>query len=193
MDGLWGHLFSFLKLSGGAYKISAENLRVNEQIRAREVRIVDNDGEQIGVMPLKKGMSIAEEKGLDLVEVAPQAKPPVCKVMDYGKYKYEQAKKAKEAKKNQNVMKTKEVQMSVKIEEHDFNVKLDMARRFLNDKNKVKVRIRFRGREITHKEIGYDLMEKFAEELEDLGRVSSEPQMEGRHMLMFIVPKSDKN
>jgi len=188
-----GHLFSFLKLSGGAYKISAEDLRVNEQIRAREVRIVDNDGEQIGVMPLKKGMSIAEEKGLDLVEVAPQAKPPVCKVMDYGKYKYEQAKKAKEAKKNQNVMKVKEVQMSVKIEEHDFNVKLDMARRFLNNKNKVKVRIRFRGREITHKEIGYDLMDKFAEELEDLGRVSSKPQMEGRHMLMFIVPKSDKN
>ena len=185
--------FLFLKLSGGAYKISAEDLRVNEQIRAREVRIVDNDGEQIGVMPLKKGMTIAEEKGLDLVEVAPQAKPPVCKVMDYGKYKYEQAKKAKEAKKNQNVMKTKEVQMSVKIEEHDFNVKLDMARRFLNNKNKVKVRIRFRGREITHKEIGYDLMDKFAEELEDLGRVSSKPQMEGRHMLMFIVPKSDKN
>ncbi len=193
MDGLWVIFFSFSKLSGGVYKISADDLRVNEKIRAREIRLVDNDGEQIGVMPLKKGMTIAEEKGLDLVEVAPQAKPPVCKVMDYGKYKYEQAKKAKEAKKNQNVMKTKEVQMSVKIEEHDFNVKLDMARRFLNNKNKVKVRIRFRGREIAHKEIGYDLMEKFAEELEDLGRVSSKPQMEGRHMLMFIVPQSDKN
>ena len=193
MDGLWVIFFSFSKLSGGVYKISADDLRVNEKIRAREIRLVDNDGEQIGVMPLKKGMTIAEEKGLDLVEVAPQAKPPVCKVMDYGKYKYEQAKKAKEAKKNQNVMKTKEVQMSVKIEEHDFNVKLDMARRFLNNKNKVKVRIRFRGREIAHKEIGYDLMDKFAEELEDLGRVSSKPQMEGRHMLMFIVPQSDKN
>ncbi len=193
MDGLWVIFFSFSKLSGGVYKISTDDLRVNEKIRAREIRLVDNDGEQIGVMPLKKGMTIAEEKGLDLVEVAPQAKPPVCKVMDYGKYKYEQAKKAKEAKKNQNVMKTKEVQMSVKIEEHDFNVKLDMARRFLNNKNKVKVRIRFRGREIAHKEIGYDLMDKFAEELEDLGRVSSKPQMEGRHMLMFIVPQSDKN
>ncbi len=186
-----GHLFFFLKFSGGVYKISAD-LRVNEGIRAREIRLVDNDGSQVGIMPLKKGLSIAEEKGLDLVEVAPKAKPVVCKVMDYGKYKYEQAKKAKEAKKNQNVMKTKEVQMSVKIEEHDFNVKAKMARRFLNNKDKVKVRIRFRGREIAHKDLGYELMDKLAEELSDIGRISSKPNMEGRHMLMFIVPRSDK-
>ena len=144
-------------------------------------------------MPLKKGLSMAEEKGLELVEVAPQADPPVCKIMDYGKYKYEQAKKAKEAKKNQNVMKTKEVQMSVNIEDHDFNTKVDMAKRFLNNKDKVKVSIRFRGREITHKDLGYDLMDRFAEELKDLGRVSSKPQLEGRNLLMFITPKSDKN
>ncbi|MFO7819694.1 MAG: translation initiation factor IF-3 [Halanaerobacter sp.] len=173
--------------------MSAEDLRVNDEIRAREVRVVDNDGEQIGIMPLKKGLSMAEEKDLELVEVAPQADPPVCKIMDYGKYKYEQAKKAKEAKKNQNVMKTKEVQMSVNIEDHDFNTKVDMAKRFLNNKDKVKVSIRFRGREITHKDLGYDLMDRFAEELEDLGRVSSKPQLEGRNLLMFITPKSDKN
>ncbi|MGM0370712.1 MAG: translation initiation factor IF-3 [Bacillota bacterium] len=182
-----------MKLSGGAYKISAEDLRVNNKIRAREVRVVDNEGEQIGVMPLKKGLSLAEEKGLELVEVAPQASPPVCKIMDYGKYKYEQAKKAKEAKKNQNVMKTKEVQMSVNIEDHDFNTKVNMAKRFLNNKDKVKVSLRFRGREISHKDLGFDLMDRFAEKLEDLGRVSSKPQLEGRNLLMFITPRSDKN
>lgn len=186
-------LDSGLKFLGGVYKISAEDLRVNDQIRAREVRVVDNEGEQIGVMPLKKGLSLAEERDLELVEVAPQADPPVCKIMDYGKYKYEQAKKAKEAKKNQNVMKTKEVQMSVNIEDHDFNTKVNMAKRFLNNKDKVKVSIRFRGREISHKDLGYDLMDRFAEELEELGRVSSKPQLEGRNLLMFITPKSDKN
>ncbi|WP_218059039.1 translation initiation factor IF-3 [Orenia metallireducens] len=176
---------------GGAYKISTD-LRTNERIRAREIRVVGNDGGQIGIMPLKQALSIAEEKALDLVEVAPQAKPPVCKIMDYGKYKYEQAKKAKEAKKNQNIMKVKEVQMSVKIEDHDFNVKVNMAKRFLENKDKVKVRIRFRGREIAHKDIAYDLMNRFAEEVKDLGQISSKPSMEGRHMLMFITPISDK-
>nr|WP_027340660.1 translation initiation factor IF-3 [Halonatronum saccharophilum] len=169
------------------------DLRTNERIRAREIRVVDGeDGSQIGVIPLKKALSIAEEKGLDLVEVAPQAKPPVCKIMDYGKYKYEQAKKAKEAKKKQNIMKVKEVQMSIKIEDHDFNVKVNMAKRFLKNKDKVKVRIRFRGREMAHKDLGYELMDRFAEAVSDLGKVSSKASMEGRHMLMFITPISDK-
>ncbi len=154
---------------------------------------MENDGEQVGIMPTKKGLSIAQDKGLDLVEVAPQADPPVCKVMDYGKYKYEQAKKAKRAKKNQNEMKTKEVQLSSNIEEHDFNVKADMARRFLNDKNKVKVSLRFRGREIVHKDRGFDLMEEFAEEVSDVGKISKKPTMEGRNLLMYITPKSDKS
>ncbi len=136
-------------------------------------------------------MRSAEEEGLDLVEVAPQAKPPVCKVMDYGKYKYEQAKKAKKAKKNQNVMNVKEVQMGVKIEEHDFNVKLKMAKRFLNNKDKVKVRVKFRGRELTHKELGYDLMDKLIEGVGDLGKVESKPKMEGRNMFMHLTPNSD--
>lgn len=136
-------------------------------------------------------MDKAEEKGLDLVEVAPQAKPPVCKIMDYGKYKYDQAKKAKKAKKNQNVMNTKEVQMGVKIEDHDFNVKLKMARRFLNNKDKVKVRVKFRGRELMHKKLGYDLMDRLIEGTKDIGKVESKPRMEGRNMFMFLTPKSE--
>lgn len=175
------------------YKISNDDLNVNEEIRHREVRVVNNDGDQIGIMALKKGLNLAKERGLDLVEVAPNANPPVCRILDYGKYKYEQAKKAKQAKKNQNVMNVKEVQMSVKIEEHDFNVKVDMAKRFLNDKDKVKVKIKFRGREITHKDLGYDLMEDFYAELEDMAKMETKPKMEGRNMLMILTPKSDKS
>ena len=166
---------------------------MNEQISAREIRVVDDEGEQVGIMPKAKGLSMAKDRGLDLVEVAPQASPPVCKIMDYGKYKYEQAKKAKRAKQNQNEMKTKEVQLSANIEEHDFEVKADMARRFLNNKNKVKVSLRFRGREIVHKDRGYDLMDKLAEEVSDVGKVSKKPTMEGRNLLMYITPKSEKN
>ena len=170
----------------------AEDLRVNRQIRAKKVRLVDSEGEQIGIKPFKEAIKTAEERGFDLVEVAPQANPPVCKIMDYGKYKYEQAKKEKEAKKNQNVMNVKEVQMGVKIEDHDFNVKLKQARRFLNDKDKVKVRIKFRGREMMHKELGYDLMDRLKEGTEDLGSVEKKPTMEGRNMMMFLTPDSDK-
>jgi len=141
---------------------------------------------------LNDALDRAAEYGMDLVEVAPQANPPVCRVMDYGKYKYEQAKKEKEAKKNQNVMNVKEVQMGVKIEDHDFNDKLKQARRFLNDKDKVKVRIRFRGREMMHKELGYDLMDRLIEQTKDIGKVESKPKMEGRNMMMFLTPESDK-
>ncbi len=173
------------------YKI-VEDLRVNRQINAREVRLINPEGEQIGIMPLQKALKEAENRELDLVEVAPQADPPVCRIMDYGKYKYEQAKKEQEAKKNQNVMNVKEVQMGVKIEDHDFNVKLKQARRFLKDKDKVKVRIKFRGREMMHKHLGYDLCERLKEETSDLGTVESGPNMEGRNMMMFIAPDSDK-
>ncbi len=173
------------------YKI-VEDLRVNRQINAREVRLINPEGEQIGIMPLHKALKEAENRELDLVEVAPQADPPVCRIMDYGKYKYEQAKKEQEAKKNQNVMNVKEVQMGVKIEDHDFNVKLKQARRFLKDKDKVKVRIKFRGREMMHKHLGYDLCERLKEETSDLGTVESGPNMEGRNMMMFIAPDSDK-
>jgi translation initiation factor IF-3 len=175
------------------HKISNNNdLRVNNQIRAKEVRLIDNEGEQIGIKSKDEALRTAEERGFDLVEVAPQANPPVCKIMDYGKYKYEQAKKRQKQKKNQNVMKVKEVQMGVKIQDHDFNVKLKQARRFLNDKNKVKVRIRFRGREMVHKNIGYDLMDRLIEQTDDIGKVESKPKMEGHNMLMFLTPVSDK-
>nr|WP_280956778.1 translation initiation factor IF-3 [Acetohalobium arabaticum] len=173
--------------------MSNDDLRVNEKIRAREIRVVDNEGDQIGIMPLKKGLDIAKDRGLDLVEVAPNAEPPVCRILDYGKYKYEQAKKAQKAKQNQNVMNVKEVQMSVKIEEHDFNVKVNMGERFLKNKDKVKVKIKFRGREITHKDLGYDLMEDYYSELEDLAKMETKPKMEGRNMLMILTPISDKN
>jgi len=169
-----------------------EDLRVNQQIRAREVRLIDQEGEQIGIKSIDEAMRAAEEKGMDLVEVAPQANPPVCRIMDYGKYKYEQAKKEKEAKKNQNVMNVKEVQMGVKIDDHDFDVKLKQARRFLKNKDKVKVRLKFRGREMMHQEIGHELMERLIEGTEDLGSVESGPNMEGRNMMMFITPDSDK-
>ncbi len=155
--------------------------------------MISSDGEQVGVVSLSDAKRISEEKGIDLVEVAPQAKPPVCKIMDYGKYKYEQAKKARKAKKNQNVMNVKEVQMGVKIEEHDFNVKLKMTRRFLNDKDKVKVRVKFRGRELMHKELGYELMDKLVEGVKDIGKVESKPSMEGRNMFMFLTPTNVDN
>jgi len=193
LTGGFYHPFLFCLKKVEVHKISNNNdLRVNQQIRAKEVRLIDNEGEQIGIQSLDDALDKAEERGFDLVEVAPQANPPVCKIMDYGKYKYEQAKKRQKQKKNQNVMKVKEVQMGVKIQDHDFNVKLKQARRFLNDKNKVKVRIRFRGREMVHKDLGYDLMERLKEETDDIGKVESGPKMEGHNMLMFLTPVSDK-
>ncbi len=182
---------TLLKKIWRCIKISSD-LRVNEQIRAGKIRLIDADGEQVGIKTINEALDLARERDNDLVEVAPQAKPPVCKIMDYGKYKYEQAKKRKKAKKKQNVMNVKEVQMGVKIEEHDFNVKLKQARRFLNDKDKVKVRIKFRGREMMHKELGYDLMDKIIEETKDIGQVESKPTMEGKNMLMHLTPISEK-
>lgn len=167
----------------------SKDLRVNDQIRAREVRVVDPEGEQVGVMSIRDAQDLAYDKGLDLVEVAPQAKPPVCRVMDYGKYKYEQSKKAKEAKKNQNIVSIKEVQLGLKIEDHDFFVKVKRAREFLENKDKVKVRVKFRGREITHKELGVQLLDRFIKETEDLGKVESKPKMEGRNMILILGPR----
>ena len=164
---------------------------MNDRIRAREVRLISADGSQVGIISTADAMRLSEEKGLDLVEVAPQANPPVCKIMDYGKYKYEQAKKTKKAKKNQNVMNVKEVQMGLKIEAHDFNVKLRMARKFLENKDKVKVRVKFRGRELMHKDLGFGLMNRLIKGIEDLGKVESKPKMEGRNMFMILTPNID--
>lgn len=149
------------------------------------------DGTQIGIVPIKKALSIAYEKRLDLVKVAPNAKPPVCRIMDYGKYKYELSKKEKEAKKKQKVINVKEVRMTPTIEDHDLNVKARKTIDFLKDGNRVKVSVRFRGRELGHTETGKEVLMKFAELVSQYGTIEKEPRMEGRNMVMFLVPKKD--
>lgn len=162
---------------------------MNDGIRAREVRVVDQDNEQLGIMQLREALRLAEERNLDLVNVAPNAKPPVCRVMDYGKFKYEQSKKEKESRKNQKVVLLKEVRMTPNIEEHDFNVKLKNVLKFLKDGSKVKVSVRFRGREITHQSIGQELLLKLAKSAEGEAIVERMPRLEGRHMVMILSPK----
>jgi translation initiation factor IF-3 len=164
---------------------------VNEAIRAREVRLIGPDGNQLGVVPLREALRIAQEANLDLVNVAPTAKPPVCRIMDYGKYKYEQAKKEREARRNQKVIEVKEVRFSSTIEEHDFQTKLRNVRKFLQSGDKVKCSIRFRGREITHSEIGQQVLERLASLCEDISTVERKPKIEGRSMIMILAPKSD--
>lgn len=164
-------------------------MQVNEQIRDREVRLIDVNGEQLGIMSAKEAQKIAYERQLDLVKVAPQAKPPVCRIMDYGKYKYEMNKKEREARKNQKVVNIKEVRLSPTIEEHDLNVKKRNAEKFLNNGDKVKVSIRFRGRQLSHAEIGQEIMERFARDLEDLAVIEKKPKLEGKNMIMIIAPK----
>ena len=166
---------------------------INEEIRDREVRVVDQNGEQLGVMPIRQALNLAEEQELDLVKIAPQAKPPVCKLMDYGKYKFEQTKRDKEAKKNQRVVEIKEVRMSPGIDVNDFNVKVRNAQRFLADGNRVKVAVRFRGREMAHTDIGKRLLEKFAEDCAEVATMDKEPKLDGRHMTMFLSCKQNKD
>ncbi len=163
---------------------------INEEIRDREVRVVDQNGEQLGVMPIRDALNLADERQLDLVKIAPQARPPVCKLMDYGKYRFEQSKKEREFRKNQKVITVKEVRLSATIEDHDVDVKYRNAVKFLKDGNKVKVTIRFRGRQITHSEIGRQIMNEFAERIKEYGTVDKAPQIEGRNMSMFISPRN---
>lgn len=166
------------------------DLMINEEIRDREVRVVDQNGEQLGVMSSREALALADERQLDLVKIAPQARPPVCKLMDYGKYRFEQSKKEREFRKNQKVITVKEVRLSATIEDHDVDVKYKNAVKFLKDGNKVKVTIRFRGRQITHSEIGRQIMVEFADRIKEYGTVDKAPQIEGRNMSMFISPKS---
>ncbi len=168
--------------------ISKDKTNINRAIRAREVRVVDDEGEQLGVMDLQSALTAAEERGLDLVEVSPNAEPPVCRIMDYGKYKYQQSKRAAEAKKKQVRVEIKEVKMRPKTEEHDFQFKLKNARRFLEAGNKVKFTIMFRGREVTHPEFGRKLLERLVEEVADLAQAESRPSMSGRFMSMVVAP-----
>lgn len=170
--------------------ISKNDLQINEQIRDSELRVVANDGSQLGVMDAKAAQALANESGLDLVKIAPQAKPPVCKIMDYGKYKFEIAKREKENRKNQKVVNIKEVQLSPSIDTNDFNTKCKHAVKFLKNGDKVKVMVRFRGREVSHSEIGYTLLERFAEQTKEAGTVERPAKLEGRNMLMFLAPLS---
>ncbi|HHT65534.1 MAG: translation initiation factor IF-3 [Caldicoprobacterales bacterium] len=169
--------------------MSNKEFSINEQIRAREVRVVDSGGEQLGVMPLRQALEIADQKQLDLVLIAPNANPPVCKIMDFGKYRFEVAKKEKEARKKQHIIDVKEVRLSASIEEHDMGVKAKHADKFLRSGDKVKVSIRFRGREMAHREIGFQVMEKFNNMLTAEMVVERKPRVEGRSMIMILAPK----
>lgn len=165
-----------------------KEMQINEQIRDREVRVISSTGEQLGIMSAKDALKKAEEKNLDLVKIAPTAKPPVCKIMDYGKYRFEQAKREKEARKNQKVVEIKEIRLSLNIDTHDFQTKVNHAEKFLKAGNKVKVSIRFRGREMAHPELGLTSMEKFAEACSEFSSVEKPAKLEGRQMLMFLAP-----
>jgi translation initiation factor IF-3 len=161
--------------------------RVNQQIRSLQVRLIDENGEMQGVMSVSQALQLAEAAGLDLVEVSPGAEPPVCKILDYGKYKYEQQKKAAEARKKQKVIDIKEIKIRPNIEKHDYEVKMRNARRFLEGGDKVKVTMRFRGREMSHQEIGMALLKRMVEELKDISKLELEPRLEGRQMLMILT------
>ena len=166
--------------------------QINEEIRDREVRLIGADGAQLGVMSAREAQARADEAGLDLVKISPTATPPVCKLMDYGKFKFEQAKREKEAKKNQHVVEVKEVRMSPGIDIGDFNTKLRNAQKFLSEGNRVKVTVRFRGREMAHTDIGRKLLLDFAAQCAELAVMDKEPKLEGRHMSIFLSAKSSK-
>ncbi len=163
---------------------------MNEQIKAREVLVVDADGTQLGVMKTDEALNLAQEKKLDLVNVAPGAKPPVCRLMDYGKHKYEQSKRDREARKKQKITTIKEIKLRPNIDQHDFDVKAKRARKFLDNGDKVKVTVMFRGREITHPEIAQRLCKQLADDLAEVGVVEKPAKQEGRNMLMILAPKS---
>lgn len=175
----------------GCKNISKENL-INEEIRDKEVRVIDSDGTQLGVMSIESAMDLANEKKLDLVNISPNAKPPVCKILDYGKYRYEIQKREKEAKKKQKVTTVKEIRLSTFIEAHDVQVKAKTALKFLKDGDRVKVSLRFRGRERDYVAKGIDVMNQFAEAISEAGNIEKKPEFEGRSLTMFITPKTDK-
>ena len=183
-------LFRLCILNWRCVFISRESLRINGEIHIREVRVTSATGEQLGIMPTREAMRLAEEQHLDLVEVAPKARPPVCRIMDFGKYRYEQQKREKEARKKQKVITIKEVKLRPNIEQHDYEVKLKHAMRFLGEGNKVKVTIMFRGRELSHPELGQEILDRVAEDLKDSIIVDRKPKLEGRNIIMIVAPKA---
>ena len=179
-------------MDGGAFTISKQVHELNEDIRDKEVRLIGSEGEQLGIMTPTEALKIADEQGLDLVKISPQANPPVCKLMNYGKFRFEQSKREKEARKNQHVVEIKEIRMSPGIDVGDFNTKLKNAQKFVADGNRVKVSVRFRGREMAHTDIGKDLLDKFAEQCAEVANLDKGAKLEGRMMSIFLSPKTGK-
>ena len=186
VDTLCIHFFIIISCREGK---TISELFINEQIRDKEVRVIGEDGEQLGIMSAKEALALAEEAGLDLVKIAPTAKPPVCKIVDYGKYKYEQTRKEKEAKKKQKVIEIKEIRLSPNIDTNDLNTKVNAARKFLSKGDRVKVTLRFRGREMAHMANSKHILDDFAKALEDVCVVEKAPKVEGRSMTMFLTEK----
>jgi translation initiation factor IF-3 len=189
-------MYALRRIQGGIIErkvvnFIAKELFINEQIRDKEVRVVSDGGEQLGVMPIERAQALADEADLDLVNISPNASPPVCKIMDYGKYRFEQGKKQKEAKKNQKTVEIKEMRLSATIDKHDMEIKAKNVRKFLTAGDKVKVSIRFRGRQMAHTDKGREVMKVFIEMLEDVGTVEKNAKMEGRSMFMVLTPKAD--
>ena len=178
----------FLIIKWRCLVISTKELQINEQIRANEVRLIGADGEQVGVISLISALEMAYDKGFDLVLIAPQGDPPVCRIMDYGKFRFERDKKEKEARKKQQIVEIKEIQLSCHIDVNDFNTKVNHALRFLGNGDKVKVMVKFRGRQLSHTEIGAELLKKFEQACAEKGSVDKAPAMEGRSMIMFLSP-----
>lgn len=172
-------------------KVISKDLRVNDEIRAREVRLIDKDGQQVGIMSLREALRLAGESGLDLVEISPSAKPPVCRIMDYGRYKYELAKREKEARKKQRVVHIKEVKMRPTIEDHDFEVWVRRTEKFLEEGDKIKGIITFRGREIVHADLGRKVLDRLAQRVAHLSVIERPPKLEGRNMIMILNPKPE--
>ena len=177
--------FIFLCMEGTAIS----DLMINEQIRDKEVRLIGEDGAQLGIVPIREAMRMAEEAGLDLVKIAPTAKPPVCKIVDYGKYKYEQLRKEKEARKKQKIVEIKEIRLSPNIDTNDLNTKTNAARKFITKGDRVKVTLRFRGREMAHMNNSRHILDDFAENLSDIAVIEKAPRVEGRSMTMFLTAK----
>ena len=164
-------------------------MRVNERIRVREIRVIDDTGSQLGIMPPPQALAIAKQKGLDLVEISPTAVPPVCRIMDFGKYQYQEQKRAREARKHQKVIEVKEIKMRPNIDDHDYEVKMRAMKRFIEEGDKVKVTLRFRGREMVHSELGLQVLNRVRGEMDPLTKIESMPRMEGRQMIMVLAPK----